>query len=182
MAVYYISQAFQALRGSLFTNDLANLCHTIFVADFKITTVEHPPIRALNEEHAFISNWLSTNPFYFILAATTQEIKADAITIGLNNLAQARSQLGILRCAQVALKHAVLHPLAIRFKDLVNLGSSFIFRNIVTDDNVHSRNLFQYQRWIFLGLTHQVFRYQPCLNLKSFLVATLCLQNGVLKL
>ena len=84
-----------------------------------------------------IAQHFSTNTLYLALATCTKEVKADAISIWLDHFTKARSQLGILRRCEVALKHTVLHPLTIGFEDFVDLGATLILWNIIRNNNVH---------------------------------------------
>lgn len=62
--------------------------------------IQHPPIRAstrqLSKKNRIVPYLFSTDAFYFLLAALTEEIEADAVFLRLNNLVKAISQLGIL--------------------------------------------------------------------------------------
>jgi hypothetical protein len=54
------------------------------------------PIRAFSKEDAVVAHWFTTNPLYFTKTTSAEEVKADAIGIGLNQLVQARSQFCVL--------------------------------------------------------------------------------------
>jgi hypothetical protein len=73
---------------------------------------------------------------------------------GLYQLVQTIAELRILCQFQIALKHAVLHPLTIGREDGVDFGAAFVFGNVVGDDDVH--RLLQHQWGILLRFTHQV--------------------------
>lgn len=92
---------------------------------------------ALGKEDRFIPNGFAADALHFVLAAGTEKVEPNTVLLWFDQLAEARSQLGILRLRQVAFKHAVLHPLPVRFEDFMNLGAAFIFSNIVADNNIH---------------------------------------------
>ena len=99
----------------------------------------------------------------------------------LDHFAEARSQLGILRLCEFALKHTVLHPLSVRLEDFVDLGATLILWDIVGNYNIHISSsslaqllpLLQNKRWIFVDFTHQVLCQQAGLDFKRFLISTL---------
>jgi len=95
------------------------------------------PLRAVYEKDGGVPGRGTADPFDLPSAVSPQEIEADAIGFGVNLFVQARSQPGVLRLRQFALKHTVLLPLPVGLEDGVNLGSAFVFRNIVTDNNIH---------------------------------------------
>lgn len=66
---------------------------------FPVPATEHPPARALasGKENRVVSDQFSANPLYFLLAALTEKIKANAVCLWLDELVQAIPQLSVLR-------------------------------------------------------------------------------------
>ena len=83
--------------------------------------------KILSKKDCGIHWLLSSNALYFALAASTKEIETDIVLIWLDNLAQPRSQLSILRVCNRAFKHTKLHPLTIGFEDFVDFSPASIF-------------------------------------------------------
>ncbi len=101
---------------------------------------KHLPSRAgrgLGEKDGFISNHFAANAFYFSFAAGTKKVEANTVLVWFDQLAKARSQLGILSLRQVAFKHTILHPLPIRLENFVDFRATFVFRDVIGDDEVH---------------------------------------------
>jgi len=97
-----------------------------------------PPRNSLSEENCIISQLLSTNTFYFTLTTLAEKIETDAIGFRLNQFTQPIAKFSILRFGQFALENAVLHPLSIRFQNLVDFGATFVVGDIVANHNIHN--------------------------------------------
>jgi hypothetical protein len=96
----------------------------------------HP--RNLDKKDRIIPHHFTANPLHLTLTATAKEIKSNAILLRLDQLAEPRSQLGILRFRQIALKHTVLHPLSIRFENFVDFSPTLIIRNVIRNNHKHN--------------------------------------------
>jgi hypothetical protein len=83
-------------EGELLTTRVKCLYAGSFSQFLLPVLAEHLPIRAFGKKDAFIPWLFTANPFYFSLTTATEKVKANAISIGFNQFAQARSQLGIL--------------------------------------------------------------------------------------
>jgi hypothetical protein len=101
----------------------------------KATPKQKPP--KLGEKDRFVADGFPANTFYFNLTTRAEKVKANAVLIRLNQFTEPRSQLGILRLCQIAFKHAVLHPLSVRLEDLMELGATFVFRNVIANHYMH---------------------------------------------
>ena len=100
---------------------------------------KHPPPRDnySGKKHRLIPDCLTPNALNLLLTALTEEIKPNAVFLLFNQLIQPITKLGVLDIRQVTFKHAELHPLPVGGQNLVDLRPTLVFRDIVSDDNMH---------------------------------------------
>jgi hypothetical protein len=85
------------------------------------------PSAQSGKEDRFISDLFSADAFNLLLAAFTEKVKADAVFLWLDQLAEAIAELRILSSGEAALKHTVLHPLAVGLENGVDFGAPLVF-------------------------------------------------------